>query len=159
MKGTMVMFQTHLHRCCALAAVLTTLACLLSAPAVQAEEPQYATVALLLPVGADLGNAIVFDDASSSGSGPLVIEGHSYFGVFSGTNLIPVSARYIGKGGISRQIVWGLDSELPPNHGVMPLRPATVEFRGFVWQDGMTLKPSSESSATALLVIVTGQVH
>ena len=34
------MFQTRLDRCCVLAAVLTVLACLLFAPAVQAEGPQ-----------------------------------------------------------------------------------------------------------------------
>ncbi len=42
------MFQPHLYRCCALVAVLTMLASLVSARSAIAEEPQYATVLVLM---------------------------------------------------------------------------------------------------------------
>ena len=154
------MFQTRFHRCCALAAVLTVLACLLSAPAVQAEEPQYVTVALVLPAQGVEPVCVLFGRGEPQGNDALFIGSYAHFGDFSNTMLTPTHALCITRGDRPGAVVRGLSGyALPPNDGVMPLRPGTVELRAFCSRSGAELVPALEESASYLLVIVTAPVH
>jgi hypothetical protein len=157
------------HRMCAIAAVVGLLSDLYSCHSAAAAEPQYATVAFLLPaLGSDaiasiLDNPsrIVFDGPDMGSNDSLGIENGLVWGAFSGADLILTDGRYINRGDGGGR-VWGVNTLLPA-HGVMLLGPhsdSQIELLAFAYLDGSVIRFEFEPEhATFVLVIVTGRVR
>jgi hypothetical protein len=158
------MLKNHVDACRSLVAALALLACLHPALPTYANEPQYATVALLLPPGG-LADPIcvVFDGADMSAADTLAIEGNSAFAGFSGADLYSTDAKYLARGGQGREVaVRGVDA-VAPDHGVILLGPqsdAEVLLQAPVYLEGATVRYESVPEyATYVLVIVRGRVR
>lgn len=148
-----------------LAISLAALACLTLVSSTVAEEPVYASVALLFDSTAieqgclEDGVVLVF---GGQGEGGLTEKslGAPGFGEFGSSNLFPVSAKYVTKGAVRERVAYQIGDRVLPRQGVMLLGPGgdfQIEFCGFVSESGNTFEPDDDGDRG--LVIITGLVR